>query len=270
MTGVQTCALPISITDVCGRFVTASSPALIADRFAVHDVDATVAPDPEPDYNVSPRRNVLAVRAQAVEEGKPRRVLSRLRWGLVPSWAKEVKIGDRMINARAETVASKPAYRRAFADKRCLIPADGYYEWKPGVAGTAGASGAKPRKQPYFIHRRDGEPMAFAGLWEVWKVPDGVPDNGVASVGGVDGWLRSCVIVTTDANAALAAIHNRMPVILPESAWEQWLDPDEHDIDALTKLLVPAPDALFEVYPVSTNVNNARNNGPELARAVVV
>ncbi len=247
---------------MCGRFVTASSPALIADRFAVDEVDATVAPDPEPDYNVSPRRNVLAVRAQAVEEGTTQRVLSRLRWGLVPSWAKEVKIGDRMINARAETVASKPAYRRAFANKRCLIPADGYYEWKPG---TAGANEAKPRKQPYFIHRRDGEPLAFAGLWEVWKVPDGLDD-----VGGDDGWLRSCVIITTDANESLEAIHNRMPVILPESAWEQWLDPDEHDVDALAKLLVPAADALFEAYPVSTNVNNARNNGPELARAVVV
>jgi putative SOS response-associated peptidase YedK len=249
---------------VCGRFVTASSPALIADRFAVDEVDATVTPDPEPDYNVSPRRNVLAVRERDGE-----RVLSRLRWGLVPSWAKEVKIGDRMINARAETVASKPAYRRAFANKRCLIPADGFYEWKAGAAATAGASGAKPRKQPYFIHRKDGEPLAFAGLWEVWKVPDDAPEN-VNELGGDDGWLRSCVIVTTTANDLMAPIHNRMPVILPESAWEQWLDPEEHDVDALASLLVPAPDALLEVYPVSTNVNNARNNGPELARAVVV
>jgi putative SOS response-associated peptidase YedK len=243
---------------------------LIADRFAIDEVDATVAPDPEPDYNVSPRRNVLAVRTQAVDEKSTQRVLSRLRWGLVPSWAKEVKIGDRMINARAETVASKPAYRRAFANKRCLIPADGFYEWKAGVA----SGDAKPRKQPYFIHRRDGEPMAFAGLWEVWKVPDGVPDAGGVSVGGsvggADGWLRSCVIVTTAANELMAPIHNRMPVILGESAWEQWLDPDEHDVEALAALLVPAPDALLEAYPVSTEVNNARNNGPELARAVVV
>jgi putative SOS response-associated peptidase YedK len=255
---------------VCGRFVTASSPALIADRFAVDNVDETVAPDPEPDYNVSPRRNVLAVRQQALEDGESRRVLSRLRWGLVPSWAKELKIGDRMINARAETVASKPAYRRAFANKRCLIPADGFYEWKAG-AGSGGNArgGAKPRKQPYFIHRKDGEPLAFAGLWEVWKVPDDCPDD-VKGVGGEDGWLRSCVIVTTTANNVMAPIHNRMPVILPESAWEQWLDPDEHDVDALAKLLVPAPDALLEAYPVSTSVNNARNNGPELARAVVV
>jgi len=246
---------------MCGRFVTASSPALIADRFAVDEVDATVTPDPEPDYNVSPRRNVLAVR-----EREGQRVLSRLRWGLVPSWAKEVKIGDRMINARAETVASKPAYRRAFANKRCLIPADGFYEWK---AGTAAGGDKKPRKQPYFIHRKDGEPLAFAGLWEVWKIPDDRPDN-EKDLGGDDGWLRSCVIETTTANELMAPIHNRMPVILPESAWERWLDPDEHDVDTLAELLVPADDALLEAYPVSTEVNNARNNGPELARAVVV
>jgi putative SOS response-associated peptidase YedK len=215
------------------------------------------------------------VREQAQEEGKPQRVLSRLRWGLVPSWAKELKVGDRMINARAETVASKPAYRRAFANKRCLIPADGFYEWKAGAgsgagSGAGGASGkARPKKQPYFIHRKDGEPLAFAGLWEVWKVPDDSPDD-VKGVGGDDGWVRSCVIVTTTPNDLMAPIHNRMPVILPESAWEQWLDPDEHDVDALAKLLVPAANELLEAYPVSTSVNNTRNNGPELARAVVV
>ena len=185
---------------MCGRFVTASSPALIADRFAVDDVDATVAPDPEPDYNVSPRRNVLVVREQAREEGKPQRVLSRLRWGLVPSWAKELKVGDRMINARAETVASKPAYRRAFANKRCLIPADGFYEWKAGAgsgagSGAGGASGkARPKKQPYFIHRKDGEPLAFAGLWEVWKVPDDSPDD-VKGVGSIPCCSHHCATI---------------------------------------------------------------------------
>jgi putative SOS response-associated peptidase YedK len=262
---------------VCGRFVTASSPALIADRFAVDEIDATVTPDPEPDYNVSPRRNVLVVREQAApegeegEEGEPRRVLSRLRWGLVPSWAKELKIGDRMINARAETVATKPSYRRAFAKKRCLIPADGFYEWQaqPGKGDGTASTKAKPRKQPYFIHRKDGEPLAFAGLWEVWKVPEDSPDD-TRDVGGDDGWLRSCVIVTTTANELMAPIHDRMPVILPESAWAQWLDPEEHDVEALAKLLVPAEDGLLEAYPVSTEVNNARNNGPQLARAVVV
>jgi len=185
-------------------------------------------------------------------------VLSRLRWGLVPSWAKDAGVADRMINARAETLAQKAAYKRPFARKRCLILADGFYEWK------AAESGEGRRKTPYFIHRRDGEPMAFAGLWDVWKVPDAADP----ALGGSDGWLRSCVIVTTSANDALAAIHHRMPVILPESAWEQWLDPNEHDVGALQRLLVPAPSELFEAYEVSLLVNNARNNGPELACAV--
>lgn len=242
---------------MCGRFVTASSPALIADRFAVDEIEESVG-EPQPDYNVAPRREVMVVR-----EREDHRVLSRLRWGLVPSWAKDVKIGDRMINARAETVATKPSYRRAFAKKRCLIPADGFYEWKAGTASEAGQV-PKPKKQPFFIHRLDGEPMAFAGLWEVWKVPD----DDIADLGGPDGWLRTCVIVTTTPNSVVEPIHNRMPVILPESAWEQWLDPEEHDVDALSKLLVPAPAELIEAYPVSTNVNNARNNGPDLAHAI--
>jgi putative SOS response-associated peptidase YedK len=239
---------------VCGRFVAASSPALIADRFAVDEVDASVGEESTPDYNVSPRRAVLAVR-----EHDDERVLSRLRWGLVPSWAKDLAIGDKMINARAETVAQKPAYRKAFANKRCIVPADGFYEWKPGVAPPGGA---KPVKQPYFIHRRDGEPLAFAGLWEVWKVPEGLDPE----LGGPDGWLRSCAIVTGPANDVLAPIHNRMPVVLPASAWEQWLDPDNHDVDALSRLLVPAPSELFEAYEIATLVNNARNNGSELVR----
>lgn len=238
---------------MCGRFVAASSPALVAARFAVDEVDASVGSDFEPDYNVSPRRAVLAVR-----ERDGRRVLSRLRWGLVPPWARDVSVGDRMINARAEGLAMKAAYKRAFRAKRCLVPADGFYEWKAREA----ESGARRRKQPYFVRRRDGEPLAFAGLWEVWKVPD----DADPTLGGDDGWLRSCVIITTDANELLAPIHDRMPVILPESAWSRWLDPHEQDVDALGALLVPAPSELLEAYPVSTRVNNARNNGPDLVR----
>ena len=237
---------------MCGRFVAASSPALLADRFAVDEIDASVGDATAPDYNVSPRRNVLVVR-----EHEDHRVLSRLRWGLVPSWAKDPGIGDKMINARAETVAEKPAYRRAFAKKRCIVPADGFYEWK---RGPAPAGGGKSPKQPYFIHRRDGEPLAFAGLWEVWKVPDGE----YAELAGPDGWLRSCTIVTGPPNDVVAPIHNRMPVVLPESAWEQWLDPDNHDVEALSRLLVAAPSEWFEAYTVSTAVNNARHNGSEL------
>jgi putative SOS response-associated peptidase YedK len=247
---------------MCGRFVTASSPALLAERFHVDEVKVD---DDEPNYNVAPRALVMAVRQRDDE-----RVLSRLRWGLVPSWAKDVSMGDRMINARAETVVTKPAYKRAFAKKRCIIPADGFYEWK--VVGPPSTPKGRPKKQPMFVHRRDGEPLAFAGLWEVWRVPDG-PDGvkgGAAAIDGVgdDGWLRSCVIVTTSANDLLSPIHERMPVVLPESAWPAWLDPANDDTDALRRLLVPAPDDIFEVWPVSAAVNKADNNTPDLVRPV--
>jgi putative SOS response-associated peptidase YedK len=147
---------------MCGRFVTASSPALLADRFDVDDVRVDLF---EPSYNVAPRELVLVVRQR-----DDQRVLSPVRWGLVPSWAKDPSIGDRMINARADGLAEKPAYKRPFAKKRCLIPADGFYEWR--VVGPPKTPKGRPQKQPMFIHRRDGEPMAFAGLWDVWKIPD--------------------------------------------------------------------------------------------------
>jgi putative SOS response-associated peptidase YedK len=166
-----------------------------------------------------------------------------------------------MINARAETVAEKPAYRRAFAKKRCIIPADGFYEWK---AGPKPSGGGRPVKQPYFIHRLDGEPLAFAGLWETWKVPE----DGDPELGGDDGWLRSCAIVTGPPNELMVPIHDRMPVVLPESTWEQWLDPDNHDVETLAQLLVPAPAAWFEAYAVSTSVNSARNNSAELVQPI--
>jgi putative SOS response-associated peptidase YedK len=196
---------------MCGRFVSTSSPARLAEQFVVDEVGVA---NGEPDYNVAPRAKVMIVRERAAGNGK-HRVLSRVRWGLVPSWAKDPGIGDRLINARAETIAEKPAYRRAFSKRRCLIPADGFYEWK--VIGPPSSPKGRPKKQPMYIHRRDDEPMAFAGLWEVWKVPDGVDvgDDG-------DGWLRSCAIVTTAANSLLAPVHDRMPVVLPSSAWDRW------------------------------------------------
>ena len=226
-----------TVASVCGRYVQASSPDLLAERFGVDDVRVD---EHEPRYNVAPRVEVPAVRRR-----KDRTVLSLLRWGLVPSWAKDPKVGDRQINARAESLLDKPAFRTAFAKRRCLIPADGFYEWK-AVPGHK-------RKQPMFVHRRDGEPMAFAGLWEVWRER---PD---------DDWLRTCAIVTTEPNDLLAPIHDRMPVVLPESAWGTWLDPDA-DPDTLHRLLVPAPAELLVVYPVSTLVSSADNEGPELVR----
>lgn len=240
---------------MCGRFVAASSPALLAERFAVDEV--AIEGDTEPNYNVAPREQVSVVR-----EREGRRVLSRVRWGLVPSWAKDPSVGDRMINARAEGLATKSAYKRSFAKKRCIIPADGFYEWR--VVAPPSTPKGRPKKQPAFVHRRDGEPMAFAGLWDVWKVPESLEIEGV----GADGWLRSCVIVTTRANDLLAPLHDRMPVLLPQAAWSSWLDEAFADIERLADLLVPAPDTDLEFWPVSTAVNKVANFGPELVEPV--
>jgi putative SOS response-associated peptidase YedK len=246
---------------MCGRFVAASSPALLAERF---HVDEERAADGDPDYNVAPRTNVIVVRDRPGDETTTR-VLSRLRWGLVPSWAKDPAIGDRMINARAETVASKPAYRRSFTKRRCIVPADGFYEWRrlPAEPGSSAQ-----RKEPLFIHRRDGEPLAFAGLWSVWKVPEHL----AGTIGDEDGWLRSCAIVTTRANRLLAPIHDRMPVVLAEAAWDHWLDPGPEltaaQLGELADLLVPAPDDCFEAYPVSPRVNRVVDHDSGLVRPV--
>jgi putative SOS response-associated peptidase YedK len=246
---------------MCGRFVAASSPTLLAERFHVDEQRDTDGPA---DYNVAPRANVLVVRDRAGDDTTTR-VLSRLRWGLVPSWANDPSIGDRMINARAETVANKRAYQRAFTKRRCIIPADGFYEWRR-VPAEPGSS--RPRKEPTFIHRRDGEPLAFAGLWAAWKVPDDL----AGTVGDEDGWLRSCAIVTTRANRLLAPIHDRMPVVLPEDVWDRWLDPradpDAAELDALAALLVPAPDDWFEAYTVSPRVNQAVDHDSDLVRPI--
>lgn len=229
---------------MCGRFVQVSSPDLLVERFGVDEV---AAPQHEPSYNVAPRASVYAVRDRTIDEDR-RRYLSELRWGLVPSWAKDVKIGDRMINARAESLTDKPAYERAFRRHRCLVPAEGFYEWQRRGR----------RKQPMFIHRRDGEPIAFAGLWAAWREADD-PD--------VD-WLRSCAIVTTEANGVLAPLHDRMPVVLEQRDWDRWLDPTVDDVDSLNQLLVPASNEVLVAYPVSSAVNNADNNGPELVERI--
>jgi putative SOS response-associated peptidase YedK len=245
---------------MCGRFVVASSPTLLAERF---HVDEFVGDPGEPDYNIAPRTEVLAVRERARDDGV-RRVLSRLRWGLVPAWAEDLSIGDKMINARAETVTSKPAFRVALEKRRCIIPADGFYEWRP-LAVEPG--GGRPKKEPMFIHRRDGEPMAFAGLWSVWKVPDELAGR----VGADDGWVRTCAIVTTRANPLLTPIHDRMPVLLREDAWSEWLDPrpaGRPERAALRRLLVPAPDDWVEAYAVSTRVNQADDHDADLVRPV--
>lgn len=231
---------------MCGRFVSASPPEEIGKYF---DTAAVAEKLLEPSYNVAPTNDVYVV----TEDGGTRR-LDAYHWGLVPFWAKSPAAGSKMINARAETIADKNAYKRPFAKRRCIIPADGFYEWKkiPG----------QKAKQPYFINRRDDEPLAFAGLWEVWRGPDGAKNKDAAEQ------LRSCTIITTSANETMQQIHDRMPVILPASAWDRWLDPGNDDTQALSQLLVPAPPTLLRLTPVSTEVNNVRNKGSQLIEAV--
>lgn len=229
---------------MCGRFVSASTPAALA---AALEVDEVRAEERRANYNVTPRTEVPIV----AETAEHHRVLDRVRWGLIPSWAKDAGIGDRLINARGDTVAEKPSFRRAFAKRRCLIPVDGFYEWS-AVPG-------RKTKQPYYISRCDGAPLVFAGLYEVWRDPAGGPDAP---------WLRTCAIITTDANEVLAPIHNRMPVVLERRDWDAWLDPGNHDTEALRGLLVPAPANEFQAWPVSTDVNRPANNRPELIERV--
>lgn len=230
---------------MCGRFVSSNSPDRIASYFgASFEGDEGAL---GPNYNVAPTNDIYAVVADATAHP----VLRSYHWGLVPSWAKDVKIASKMINARAETVAEKPAFRSLLKSKRLIVPMDGFYEWK-AVPG-------QKTKQPYFIHRRDGEPLAVAGLWTVWRDKAAGPDAP---------WLHSCTVITTSANATMAPVHDRMPVLLPATAWAEWLDPDNHDVEALQRLLVPAPDDLLEMHPVSTGVNAVRNKGPELIEMI--
>jgi putative SOS response-associated peptidase YedK len=224
---------------MCGRYVSATPPDQIAAYFGAEAPEALL----DPSYNVAPTDDVYAV----LSDGSTRHI-DAFHWGLVPLWAKDPKIGSKMINARAETLSEKNAYKSAFTRRRCLVPADGFYEWKKDPDAPA-----KAKKQPYFIHRPDGEPYAFAGLWEVWKGPNKDQEP-----------LRSCTIITTSPNDAMAEIHDRMPVILPRSAWDTWLDRDIDDLELLGKLLVPSAPQIITMHPVSTEVNNVRNNGEQL------
>lgn len=219
---------------MCGRFSQTQSPDAIAAAFQLSAI-----PDLTPRYNIAPTQAVSVV---TVSRKSGDRVHHAKRWGLIPRWAKDAAIGARLINARAETVAEKPAFRDAFQRRRCLVVADGFYEWlRTGDRGT---------KQPFYLHLRDRQPFAFAGLWERWR------DPAIAEP------RFSCTILTTAPNALMAPIHNRMPVILPPSAYDLWLDPTLDAPNALTPLLRPYEADEMEAYPVSTHVNNARNDSP--------
>lgn len=238
---------------MCGRYASSRRPDDLLDEFEV--VEDHVSRALEPDYNVAPTKEVYAVLERPPrtddEAQPPQRQLRVLTWGLVPSWAKDPAIGSRMINARVETVAEKPAYRKAFAQRRCLLPADGYYEWYPTEQLT---SRGKPVKQPFFIRPRDGGVLAMAGLYELWRDPDRDADD-------PQRWRWTCTVLTTQAEDDLGHIHDRMPLMVPSGRWDDWLDPRRAG-DA--ELLVPAAPGALEARPVSTLVNNVANNGPEL------
>ncbi len=234
---------------MCGRFTSTSPVEALATTFRVDEVRTDAAP---PRYNVAPTQPVLAVATRHARDDGDQfvRSLGTFRWGLVPSWANDPSVGNRMINARAESVATKPAYRSALRSRRCLIPADDFYEWetRPG----------RKAKQPWAIRPESGEPMALAGLWEVWRDRTD-PDTDL---------LRTCVVVTTGANDALSAIHGRMPVVLSQDHWDRWLDPSFDDRESLQRMLVPAPAEWFVTNAVSTAVNTVANDGPELLEAL--
>jgi putative SOS response-associated peptidase YedK len=248
---------------MCGRYATARDPADLIEEFGVDRdmVDEQLAPN----YNVAPTDPVYAVVERLNKEQPrepPQRQLRIVRWGLVPSWAKDRKIASKLINARSETLSEKPAFRRAFATRRCLLPADGYYEWytdDPADSAADTPRGKRP-KQPYFIRNRGGGVLPMAGLYEFWRDPAAEPD--------VDPWLVSSTVITTEATDDIGRIHDRMPMLVEPENWTRWLDPRIDDVEMLRSLLVPAAAGRLEAYPVSTQVNDVRNNGSQLIEPV--
>jgi putative SOS response-associated peptidase YedK len=255
---------------MCGRYSSIKAPADLADEFRAFDATDGVK---VADFNVAPTKQVVAVveRHPRDAEGTPdpdrvERTLRMLRWGLVPSWSKDPSGGARMINARSESAASKPAFRQAVKSRRCLLPADGWYEWQRGTPGSS-----TQHKQPYYTHYRDGSSIALAGLWEYWKPKDDPNGHDLMArdlTAQYPDGLVTAAVLTTAAVGPLAQVHDRMPLVLPPSAWDTWLDPDRSpDDDAVAALLAPASAELvarMELRPVSPLVNNVRNNGPEL------
>ncbi len=231
---------------MCGRYASSKDPAELVEQFGVTEPPAQTIP---PDYNVAPTKHVYAVLQRSRDE-HPQRLLADVVWGLVPSWAKDRSIGHKLVNARVETAAEKPSFRRAWAKRRALLPADGYYEWH----GRSAAEHA--RKQPYFIHRADGGTLAMAGLYELWRDPAVDRDDPAA-------WLWTATILTTTATDGLGQIHDRMPIDVAPQAWASWLDP-EFAGDPRSLLDPEATAAALVAYPVSTAVNSVRNNGPQL------
>jgi putative SOS response-associated peptidase YedK len=248
---------------MCGRFVSARKRLELLEEFGVERDRVATSPDPEPepDYNVAPTKRVFAVLERPAADEEPQaRELRVMRWGLVPFWAKDASGGGRLINARAETVAVKPAFRRAFAKRRCILPADGYYEWQ------AVSEEGKKRKQPYFIYRTDGGALAFAGIYELWR-DEAVPSDAVLADPG-HAWLWTAAIITTQATDDVGQIHDRMPMVIARDHWADWLDPGNTEPGQLQATMVPAMAGGLTSHPVSAAVNFVRNNGPDLISPV--
>jgi putative SOS response-associated peptidase YedK len=224
--------MPLSLeAGMCGRFAQRTDSKRLAKAFGVTEV-----PLVEPRYNIAPTQDILGVYQS--EDG---REVTFYKWGLIPSWAKDTSMGAQLINARSETVTEKPAFREAFKKRRCLIPADGFYEWQR----------TDDKKQPFYFRMRDETPFGFAGLWEQWE------GNGREVI-------NSCTILTTEANEVLRSVHDRMPVILHPGDYELWLDSDLRKLDLVKELLSPYPASKMMSYPVSTSINSPRNQGAEL------
>ncbi|MCX7717347.1 MAG: SOS response-associated peptidase [Candidatus Sumerlaeaceae bacterium] len=218
---------------MCGRFALTTTAADLKEFLDTEEI-----PDLAPRYNIAPTQPVLIIR---LRESAPSREAAHVVWGLIPPWAPDPSIGNRLINARADSAAAKPAFRHAMKRRRCLIPADGFYEWAARPGRT---------KQPYLIRRRDGAPFAFAGLWETWHGPNGEE-------------IESCTILTTEPNDLLKPIHSRMPVILPREAHGQWLDTAGHSPERIQSLLQPCPAEGWEAVAISTRINSPANDDPQ-------
>lgn len=221
---------------MCGRYTLSAPSDVIAELFDVEPVPMS------PRYNVAPTQEAPVVRVEDPEAG---RELALLRWGLVPFWAKDPSIGNRMINARSETASEKNAFRNSFKKRRCLVVADGFYEWKKEQGG----------KQPYWIHLSEAKPFAMAGLWSRWDKDGEAP-------------LETFTILTTDAHPKIAGVHDRMPVVLRKDAYEAWLDPELQDKDELNALLTAESGEWLEFYPVSREVNSPSNDRPDLIESL--
>ena len=254
---------------MCGRYASSAHPEDLVEEFEV-DEDHTgepvrsllaspqVPPAGQPDFNVAPTKAapvVLTRTPHGATDTEPARQLRLMTWGLVPSWAKDVKVGLRMTNARSESLLGKSSFARAAALRRCLVPADGWYEWQ--VSPTAVDAKGRPRKQPFFVRRSDGAPMAMAGLYEFWRDPSLAKDHPGA-------WLTTYTIITTAAEPGLDRIHDRQPLVLERSDWHDWLSPTVNDLARVKVHLEFSGRGRFDAHPVSLAVNSSRNNGAQL------